>query len=89
MPIRQKCGKNLIRDILTRSYALRSKFILSRKWLSEAKLKARSEALRQNKLNSGYFDAKLRFVLSASFYSASFSEKKWTINWPVDPQGLI
>jgi len=50
-------------------------FELSKNWLSEAKLKARSEASRQIS-NSRYFDAKLRFALFASLRSAIFYKIK-------------
>jgi hypothetical protein len=41
--------------------------------MSEAKLKARIEAMSQN-FKSSYFDAKLRFTLFASLRSAILSE---------------
>ena len=57
-------------------------------WLSEAKLKARSKAARQNIFKFD-FDAKLRFRLFASLHSAIFEIFHWTTSWSLSPEELI
>ena len=48
----------------------------------------KGEASRKN-ISNFYFDAKLDFELLGSLRSATFSFKKWTINWSLYPQVLI
>jgi len=61
--------------------------LISLKWLSLAKLKARSEASRQEK-KLITFVAKLRFALLASLRSAILAKLKKRTIWLLYPQGL-